>query len=803
MNLEDALKTFVIECRELLIAMEEALLRVEQAPDNKELINEIFRAMHTIKGSAGLFGLDHIVQLSHHAENVLDMARSDQEVIDHDFVALFLDIRDHVDELIYQVDQGISLDEKSIAHSCELIEKLTHLVGDSAACKEKTITHLSRLQSPPDTVCIREELEQGNAVETDNWHISLRFSRNVLKNGMDPLSFIRYLTTFGRLVNVVTLTEAVPSAELFDPEDCYLGFEISFQTVEEKSTIEDVFEFVRDEARIRILPPHSKIDDYKRLIESMPEEDLRLGEILVRCGTLTQAELTAALMTQATVHQSGDARLSIGEVLVAQSVVRPDVVEAAVEKQIQIKANRGQETGLIRVSAEALDGHINLIGELIIAAAGISITAQKTSSPALLEAASVLNRLVEDVRDSALLLRMVQIGGTFNKFQRVVRDMSKELGKDICLDVCGAETELDKTVVEKIGDPLTHLVRNAIDHGIESAEERVALGKPAQGTLRLNAFHDSGSIVIEVSDDGSGLNKERIVQKAIARGVIRSDQVLSEQEIFSLIFEPGFSTAKQVNNLSGRGVGMDVVRRNISALRGSIEIESCEGVGSTMRIRLPLTLAIIDGFLIGVGNSAFIVPLEMVVECVELSETAIQSSQGQHYIDLRGDLLPYIHLKQLFDIPDARQPATHETECDSSGGDRALNESCTPVLAEAGSQQHIEQEWASLLQPIRRENVVVVNYGGQRVGLVVDSLQGEYQTVIRPLGKVFSGLEGIGGFTILGTGNVALILDVPGLVRRITNNNVSPFARSKQVQGGPRTNAQNESKIPIASTFGP
>jgi two-component system chemotaxis sensor kinase CheA len=363
----------------------------------------------------------------------------------------------------------------------------------------------------------------------------------------------------------------------------------------------------------------------------------------------------------------------------------------------------------------------------------------------------------------------------------VVRDVSAELGKDIHLEISGAETELDKTVVEKIGDPLTHLIRNSMDHGIESAEIRRACGKPAQGTIRLNAYHDSGSIVIEVADDGGGLKRERILAKAIERGLIKADQQLSDQEIYDLIFEAGFSTVEQVSNLSGRGVGMDVVRRNITALRGTVEIDSTEGVGTTMRIRLPLTLAIIDGFLVGVSDSSFVVPLDMVVECVELSPEETEASHGRDHLNLRGEVLPYIRLKQLFDIAEL-QAAVFDPEADDSfdiGNTRPGSGLSTAILtAEGAAALARDPELAYLLHPVKRENVVVVQYAGHRSGLVVDNLLGEYQTVIRPLGQVFNGMEGISGFTILGSGHVALILDVPGLVRRVAGREVRRNAQT-------------------------
>lgn len=755
MNFDDALNTFVIESRELLEQMEAALLQVEQSPDDADLINAIFRAAHTIKGSAGLFGLDHVVAFTHNAENVLDKVRSGSLQITADLVALFLEVRDHIGTLINDVADSKESEADTLARSEALIVRLKALTTIPAAAPDQAIVSVP--QSP---AYERENNTNQEGVETDCWHISLRFGHDVLKNGMDPIAFIRYLGTFGKIVTIVTLTDSIPSAVTMDPEACYLGFEISYQTSADKTAIESAFEFVREDARIYILPPHSKMHEYLEFIQSMPEEELRLGEILVRCGTLTQNELDVALKAQNAAQEQGESPRAIGQVLLAQHVVQPAVVEAALQKQKQVKENKGGDAGLIRVNADKLDEHINLIGELIIASAGINLSAQKTGLAELLEAASVMNRLVENIRDSALQLRMVQIGATFNKFQRVVRDVSKEIGKDIVLEISGAETELDKTVVEKIGDPLTHLVRNSMDHGIESAEVRLARGKPAQGTLHLNAYHDSGSIVIEVSDDGGGLSKERILAKAIERGLVKPEQTLTEDEIHNLIFEPGFSTADQVNNLSGRGVGMDVVRRNITALRGSVEIESTETVGTTIRVRLPLTLAIIDGFLVGVGHSSFVLPLEMVVECIELTPEEVEAAHGRNHLNLRGEVLPFIRLKELFDIP---EPSSLEDDSKDNASDPE------------------EQELAALLQPVKRQNVVVVNYAGHRAGLVVDTLQGEYQTVIRPLGAVFNGLEGISGFTILGSGHVALILDVPGLVRQVSGRDArrSPQAASR------------------------
>lgn len=709
MNLDDALHTFIAESRELLQNMEEALLRIEHSPEDEELINAIFRAAHTIKGSAGLFGLDYIVAFTHVAESVLDRVRNGVLRIEGDLVAALLSSCDHLVELIEHLASGAGEPTAAIQDkSQEIIICLNTYLGKIAAT----------------TVVAQVECHQtytsegGGEVESDLWHISLRFGLDVLRNGMDPLSFIRYLSTLGDIHHITTLLNHIPSADEMDPESCYLGFEISFESNADKATIESVFEFVSEDCLIRILPPRSKITEYLRLIAELPEDDLRVGEMLLRSGTLTQSELDAALRLQ---HGDGTAaQRPIGEVLVEAQMVQQPVMEAVLEKQKQVKEHKSSEANLIRVDADKLDELINLVGELIIAGASTNMIAQRTGEADLLEATATLSRLVEEVRDSALKLRMVQIGATFNRFQRVVRDVSRDLGKDIELVISGAETELDKTVVEKIGDPLTHLVRNSMDHGIESAEARVACGKPGKGTLKLNAYHDAGSIVIEVSDDGNGLNKQRILKKAIERGLVKEGDNLSDREIYNLIFEAGFSTADTVSNLSGRGVGMDVVKRNITALRGTVNLDSVEGRGTMVSIRLPLTLAIIDGFLVGVGDAVYVIPLDMVVECIELNVLEHDASDNR-YLNLRGAVLPFLRLREHFEVEG---------------------------------------------ETVGRENVVVVRYGEHRAGLVVDRLMGEFQTVIKPLGKVFNRIHGIGGFTILGSGEVSLILDVPSLIQQ-------------------------------------
>jgi two-component system chemotaxis sensor kinase CheA len=619
---------------------------------------------------------------------------------------LLLKCRDHIAALVQSASGGES----------PSIEKIQDVLAAEKHLTDKLNRYLKEVRSQESEV-----RSQAYEVKSDNYHISLRFAPNVLRDGMDPISFINYLTRLGEIVSITTITDAMPPASEMNPEDCYLGFEIDFKSDFDKKTIEDVFEFVREDASIRILPPKSSIESYLKLIEELiedqAEDPLKIGEILVKGGALTAAELEASLRLQS---EKAEPKQMIGEILVNEGMAHKEVVDAAIEKQKSARDTKAKQSKTIRVDAEKLDYLINMVGELVISIANLGQHAKRVNDSGLQESTSIMSRLVEEIRDAAMKVRMVPIGETFSRFQRVIRDISKEMGKDIDLIISGGETELDKTVVEKINDPLMHIVRNAADHGIESPDERTAKGKRPKGTIRLNAYQDAGIIVIEVSDDGRGVNSDKVFKKAVERGMVSPAQCLSDKEVFNLLFEPGFSTVEQVTKTSGRGVGMDVVKRNVESLRGTVEIESSEGIGTTVRIRLPLTLAIIDGFMVKVGKCFYVIPLDMVVECIELLEAEQAKAKRRHYINLRGNVLPYVRLRELF------------------------NEDGVKPLY---------------------ENIVVVRYAGQKTGLVVDELHGEIQAVIKSLGRLYRDIDGISGATILGDGTVALIIDVPHLVQ--------------------------------------
>ena len=405
---------------------------------------------------------------------------------------------------------------------------------------------------------------------------------------MDPLSFIKFLTSLGEIKHIETIIDSFPTAANFDAETLYFAYEISLLSDASLEEIENTFMFVQDDSDITILPPSAKIDDYLALINKLPEENQRLGGILVSCGSLTKHSLEQALISQskesATIGEK-NAPHKLGELLTEKLKIPEVVVNAALTKQQQ---NKNQEGKQIRIDSNRLDHLINLIGELVINQQRIDLLSKNSKNPALIEAVDDFENFTNQIRDAALSLRMVPIGGTFQRFKRLVRDTAQELGKEVELIIDGADTELDRLMVEKLGDPLTHIVRNAMDHGLESIEERQAAGKNTKGQLKLAAYHEGGHIVIAISDDGNGIDKDRVREKAIEKGIINTDSQLNDNELFHLIFHPGFSTAAAVTNLSGRGVGMDVVKRNVEALQGSIDINSQTGVGSEFKIRLPL-----------------------------------------------------------------------------------------------------------------------------------------------------------------------------------------------------------------------
>lgn len=703
----EALPAFLSEAEEQIEGLETLLLQLEDRPDDTELLNALFRCAHTVKGSAGIFGLDDVVAFTHHVETLLQRLREGHVRLTPELSTLLLRCNDQVRILVAEAG-GRPADAAARPQRDALVQALQAAAGLAPAGPGAAAA------------------QAGTPAAAPRWHVLAGFGPDTFRNGMDPLTVLHYVRGLGDMPALACDLDAVPALDALDPESCHLAFTFSLAGDIGRAQIEDAFSFVRDDCALHVLGPGATPAQVAALVEALPGHP-RLGEILVAAGAISTAQLQQGLRHQQVLAERGDA-VPLGQLLTEQTGLAPLVVDAALRKQGQQRsggaepprpAATGDEQRFIRVQANRLDAVINLLGELVVAGAGAALLARATRQRQLLAANEQISGLIEEIRNATLQLRMVPIGETFSRFRRVVRDTAAELGKDVNLTLVGGETELDKSVVERIADPLMHLVRNALDHGLETGEQRLAAGKPAQGRLTLSARHEAGSIVIGIEDDGRGIQRRKVLERAWQRGLLEAGTVPDDEAILRLIFEPGFSTAEQVTNLSGRGVGMDVVRSNIEALRGSVTLSSTEGQGSGIEIRLPLTLAIIDGFLVSVASSRFIFPLDAVVEVIEDRSCAGQlDALGRGVVQLRGQVLPVVSLRALYAL---------------DGADAA------------------------------RCSIVVLQAGARRYGVLVDALLGQHQTVIKPLGRMFRSLRGMSGSSILGNGEVALIFDVHAL----------------------------------------
>jgi two-component system chemotaxis sensor kinase CheA len=713
-NMGEVREVFTAECSEILQKMESILLELEEVeviPEEK--IHELFRFIHTIKGSAGIFGYEAIVSFTHIVESLLDKIREGILPFKKESIGLFLDCRDHISELIEAAANGNPLERSTIKNQEKLTGILENLLGVVPPLSKNEAVAQNVVQSP-------EKVAKES--KSYLWHISLRFKEDTIRNGLDPFSTFQYLNRVGEIIRLYTLTNKVPTIENLDPEGCYLGFEILYKCDKDLLFVQEAFEFVQYDCDIYILSPHRKPQDWIEFFIYRKEPIIRLVRSLFYTKSLDKKTLK---LIKIHYKKSKENPVKDLEQPIKNNHVEEEIsdihhsLDTKNELSPKTKEFGTKENKSIRIDSSKLDILINLVGELVVNGANLSQISTERKDSNLIEIVSHLNVLINEIRDTSLNLRMVQIGETFNRFHRVVRDISQELNKDVQLTITGGETELDKIVVEKINDPLMHLIRNSLDHGIESIEDRIARGKSPRGKLSLHAYHEAGNIVIEVKDDGRGLDKKKILKKAIEKGLINPEKNLSDAEIHRLIFKAGFSTAEKVTSISGRGVGLDVVEKNIESLRGSITLFSEEDKGSIFQIRLPLTLAIIDGFLFKIANFYYVVPLYQIVECIEYKD---EDSTENDFINLRGNLLPFLRLSKLFHLPE-----------DSSTS---------------------------------RKNILILQNMGSQVGILVDSLHGEFQTVIKPLGKLFQNLKGISGTTVLGSGEVALILDVGMLFQR-------------------------------------
>jgi two-component system, chemotaxis family, sensor kinase CheA len=688
LEMEEIHKIFFEESHEGLDVMESGLLNLDVSAD-RETINTIFRAAHSIKGGAATFGFAVVSNFTHGVETLLDEMRNGTRPVTPDSVQLLLQSVDYLRDMIKAVQADTPVDAQRGANLAEEIHQLLATPAGGPAPAPAAAPAVAPAPAaaaePAPAVAVATDSPFGGA---GGWVIGLQPHADMLKTNNDPLRMFGELRRLGSLKVVADLA-AVPPLEDLDPERCYLKWRLELTGAIEKRRIDDVFDWVDSNSAIDYMP-------YAAATPAAPPPAAPAAPV---------AELAAPPAAPAAVAPSA-------------SPAKASAAPAAAAKS-------GTESGSIRVSIDKVDNLINLIGELVITQAMLSQFGDSfdmSMLERLREGLTQLTRNTRELQESVMQIRMLPISFAFNRFPRLVHDLSSKLGKKVELKLAGEGTELDKTVLEKISDPLVHLVRNALDHGLERPEVRLAAGKPEVGTLMLNAFHEGGHIIIEVKDDGGGLPKAKILARARERGLVGADVELSDEQIHNLIFQPGFSTAETISDVSGRGVGMDVVKRNIHDLGGHVHIQSVEGKGSTIRIRLPLTLAILDGQLVRVGAETYVISLVAIVETIQVKRDRVSVVPGgAELFRLRDEYIPVIRLYEVLGAePDA--------------------------------------------QTVEQGLLVVVETDRRRFGLLVDDLLAQQQVVIKSLETNYRSVRGLAGATILGDGQVALIIDVPGLV---------------------------------------
>ena len=704
---------FFDEAAEHVAIVEEGLLALEQNPADLDLLNKIFRSAHSIKGGAGMFGFTAVAQFTHKMETLLDLLRNGQKAVTPVVADLLLRSTDCMKTLMEATRTGTQVDD-------DTVQRLTtELASESTGGAKPTVTPEAVKQPPTSS----GPVEQVFAIDwtPPDW---------LFKRGLDPLQIMRDLKTLGNVTEVAMDLSRLPDLVEIDAEKCYLSWRIKLATAKERKVIEAVFDFVREDSKLSIEEVSGKTSGSSNDEVSTPLQPPALtshpddgkpkpiGTILVESGAISPATLDQALSQQK----------KVGEILVEQKAVTPQQLEQALQKQKQQEVAaqaKKVDTASIRVDTAKIDRLINLVGELVITQSMLSDLGSRFEMkqlPVLLERVAQLERNTREIQERVMGIRMLPIGTAFSRFPRLVRDLSTKAGKKIHLVLSGEETELDKTVIESIGDPLTHLIRNSADHGLEPPEERLDNNKPELGTIKLNAFHEGGNICITVEDDGRGLNRDKIVAKAVKQGLIGENEKLSDDQIWPLIFRPGFSTAEKITDVSGRGVGMDVVKRNIEALGGTVSIKTAMGKGTTFTLKLPLTLAIIEGMTVRVGKETYIVPLLSILESIQPKAGTIKTVIGKgELINVRGTYLPMIRLYEVFVL----QP-----------------------------------EYTNPMKSI----LLILETEGERVAVMVDEILGQQQVVIKSMEQNFRKVEGIAGATILGDGTVGFILDVRGLL---------------------------------------
>ncbi|MGA7522488.1 MAG: chemotaxis protein CheA [Acidobacteriaceae bacterium] len=655
------------EAREILVDLEASLLELNERPGDSELVGRVFRALHTIKGSGAMFGFDDLAAFTHNLENAFDEVRKGRLAVTPELVDLALSALDQIRAMV-EAQAGEAAADPALC--AKILERVRRVTSESEPGDERPAVAAQTSPEPGGSSEPNNDMQEKQPER--RWRIDFAPGPELMRSGADPLLLLRELRQMGRL-EARAQTDALPPLKEMDPVRCYASWEMTLTTAASLDAIRDVFIFVEDACELTIEAESPAID-------SLP------GAAAVEPAKAPEKAIEE--------KRSGTGR---------RATDKPETAAAS-----------------LRVPAARLDALVDLVGEMVTVQARLSEVAARMEDADVSAVAEEIERLTSALRENSMTLRMLPIRATFEKFRRLVHDLARDLGKDVELTIEGAETELDKTVLDALGDPLMHLIRNSMDHGIEAPEKRAAAGKPRTATIHLSARHSGASVLIGVSDDGGGIDADAVRCRAVERGLVSAEAVLTEQEIYSLLFQPGFSTARVVTGLSGRGVGMDVVRQRVESLRGTIDVASRPGAGTTVTLRLPLTLAIIDGLLVSVGEALFVLPLGSTLECIELTRDEVERANGKQVANVRGEIVPYVRLRQYFAIGTA---------------------------------------------PPEREQIMVVESDEGRCGLVVDQVLGDCQTVIRSLGRLYRHVQVVSGATILGNGAVALILDPQRLVQ--------------------------------------
>jgi two-component system chemotaxis sensor kinase CheA len=674
-------KKFIEEALEHINDLESALLQLETVPDDKELIERVFRSMHSLKGGGAMFGFDKISEFTHNLETVYDMVRNGQMKINRDLLNITLSSVDHLKNLLNQDNELVGV--VKINHA-QLSEQIAKIISGEKDENQKVVD-------------VEDKSSENTTISETTFYILFSPAENIFDNGTNPLYLIDELCSLGKAF-VIPHLKKIPTLSEYNPEKCYTSWEIFLATDQDINAITDVFIFVEDSCKLDI----HRISD-RNLLDS---------------------ERFMSKVRE--MHESGsDWGINAIQNFVSQLTIKKKEKDKSVQKKNIYVNSKDSNISSIRVSSAKLDQLMNLVSELVTTQARLSLYAENDGNTELIAIAENVQKLSRQLRDNAFSIVLIPIENMITRFQRLVRDLSNELKKEVVFLTEGTDTELDKTIIENLTDPIMHILRNSMDHGIENTDIRRKLGKPEQGTITLKAFYSGANVHIQIHDDGAGIDPEKIRKKAIAKGIIAPDTILSRKEVYDLIFMPGFSTATNITDVSGRGVGMDVVRRKIADIRGEVEIDSNVNIGTTITLKLPLTLSIIDGLLVKIEDTFYIIPLSAVEKIYAVEHDKLVDTFN-HLVVLDGEQVPFFNLREEFEI-----------------------------------DQHANG----------LDQVVVVKYEDQRVGFVVDSVVGEYQAVLKPLGKHYKRQEIISGATILGDGTVALVFDTNKAVKYFSNLN--------------------------------